>query len=109
MSRVCLVGAGFISRGWWDVPPGACQVAVTAALGRDLVYLFVTRHGNPRLVNGPDTFCIANTMFDIYGRERCTQRKLAMAGFRATNHAGLPGYIAHIDDKGLVLPQAAPK
>lgn len=95
-----------VSRGWWDVPPGACAKALTTPLVFDAVYLHATRRGNPKLVGGPQNFCVADVAFEIYGNTRCTGKGLSQAGFALTLTKGLTGYIAHVGNDGLLPPPA---
>jgi len=97
-------GADFVSRGWWQIAAGACSVAINSALNRDAVYLFASKVGNNHLVTGPASFCVANTPFDIKGRDRCTERGLSIAGFAATNRKGAKSFVARIGNKGLGQP-----
>ncbi len=96
-----------VARGWWDVPPGACAKVLTTALAFDTVYLLAEKHGNPKLVNGPTNFCVADVAFEIFGGASCSVRGLTEAGFAATSTKGLTGFVAHIGDDGLLPP--APK
>ncbi len=94
-------GSDYVSRGWWAIAPGGCAKALTDALGPGKIYLFATKHGNNRLVSGPEMFCTTDVTFNIQGRERCPQRGLAETGFAATNLDGLPGVTVHIGNNGL--------
>jgi uncharacterized membrane protein len=102
-------GGDFVSRGWWDVPAGACAPAIATRLGRDPIYLFASREGNNHVVSGPEAFCVANSLFDVAGRSHCAARNLIVAGFLPTNVAGLPGFVAHIGNKGLIFSSGADK
>lgn len=97
-------GQDFVSRGWWNVAAGSCATVVETALGRDAVYLMASKQGNNHLVSGPALFCVANTAFDIRGRDRCAARGLSVAGFLATNAKGQPGFTARIGNSGLAPP-----
>ena len=97
-------GPDFVSRGWWGVAAHACTVAINAALGRDVIYLFASKEGNNHLVTGQMSFCVSNTPFEIKGRDRCTQRGLSVAGFAATNAKGATAFTARIGNKGLGQP-----
>jgi uncharacterized membrane protein len=96
-----------VSRGWWDVPSGACAKVLTQQLTFDTVYLHATRKGNPKLVSGNQNFCVADVAFEIYGNTRCTGRGLSEQGFAATTTKGVAGFAAHIGSNGLLPP--APK
>jgi uncharacterized membrane protein len=93
-----------VSRGWWDVPPGACAKVLTIALSFDTVYLLAQKHGNNKLVGGATTFCVTNVAFEIFGNTGCAKRGLSDAGFAATNTKGQTGFVAHIGADGLLPP-----
>jgi uncharacterized membrane protein len=93
-----------VARGWWDVPPGACAKALTTPLAFDTVYLLAERHGNPKLVTGPATFCVTDVAFEIFGDKNCTARGLTEAGFAATTTKGKTGFAAHVGNDGLLPP-----
>lgn len=93
-----------VSRGWWDVPAGACAKVLTEPLAFDAVYLHATRKGNPKLVSGTQNFCVADVAFEIYGNTRCTGRGLSEQGFATTSTKGVAGFAAHIGSNGLLPP-----
>ncbi len=97
----------WLSRGWWKVPAGSCARALTAALTFDKVYLHVEKHGNAKLVGGPEKFCMTNTAFEIQGRGNCAKKNFIEAGFAVTTTNGLGGYAAHVGNQGLVPPLKA--
>ncbi len=94
----------YVSRGWWDIPAGACAKALTTPLATDKVYLYARKHGNPKLVTGPATFCTTDIAFEIYSDARCAARGLTDTGFAVTHTKCLTGYAAHIGNDGLLPP-----
>lgn len=97
---------GTASRGWWDIPPGACARILTRQLDLSAVYLHATKVGNPKLVDGPNVFCTATGSFDL-SRAGCSGQGYNALGFAETDTKGLSGYVAHIGNAGLLPP--APK
>ena len=95
---------GSASRGWWDVPPGACARILTMPLDVMAVYLHATKIGNPNLVSGSTMFCTGRGSFEFSGT-KCSGQGHSLVGFVETNTKGLSGYVAHIGNAGL-LPQA---
>lgn len=93
------------SRGWWKVAPGACARAITQPLAADRIFLLAQTRSNPRLVSGPEKFCIADIEYETSLRQNCASKGLTEAGFAATQTKGLTGYAAHIGNSGL-LPQS---
>ncbi len=92
------------SRGWWKVTPGGCAKALTQPLSTDRVFLFAQNHNNPRLVSGPEKFCVADIEYETSQRKDCSSKGLSEEGFAVTATGGLTGYAAHIGNSGL-LPQ----
>ncbi|MGA9796499.1 MAG: DUF1036 domain-containing protein [Rhizomicrobium sp.] len=99
-------GGALLSRGWWKVTPGSCARALTKPLSYDKVYLLVESHTNPKLVSGPEKFCVADIEYETPQRTDCAAKGLSEAGFAVTATRGLTGYAAHIGNSGL-LPQPA--
>lgn len=101
-------GGKGVSRGWWTVQPGACARAITAPLHSDAVYLLAQKKGGAMLVTGADKFCVTPQAFEIQGRSGCTSRDFQEAGFAKTNTKGKAGYVAHINENGLLPPPQRP-
>jgi uncharacterized membrane protein len=97
-------GTGWVSRGWWKVPPAGCAKTITDPLATDKVYLLVENHTNDYLVKGPMKFCITNIEFEVFGTDKCASRGLTEVGFAATDTKGRTGYAAHVGKDGLLMP-----
>jgi uncharacterized membrane protein len=97
-------GKDVASAGWWKVASGGCAHALTQPLHIDKVYVHAEGHNNPKLVGGPDKFCVANITFQTTGTN-CAALGLSTASFTATNVKDLSGYTVHIGESGLE-PQA---
>jgi uncharacterized membrane protein len=98
----------FVTRGWWQVSPGACSRVLTEALKTDSVYLLAEHKGKHVVVSGPTKLCVANVEFEIAGRAPCTGKGVTAMGFAVTNTKGRAGYVAHIGDNGLLAPAPPP-
>lgn len=97
-----------VTRGWWDVPPGACAKILSNALAFDTVYLLAESRRNGKLVSGPTKFCVASVAFEHPGNIRCAGRGTTLAGFAATGTKGRTGFVAHIGNDGLLPPAPTP-
>lgn len=97
-------GADLVSRGWWKVVPGSCARAITQPLTYDKVFLLVEGNNNPRLVTGPEKFCVANIEYETPQRANCSAKGLSEAGFAVTVTKGVTGYAAHVGNNGLLAP-----
>lgn len=94
--------AVWMSRGWWMVAPGSCAKAIAESVANSKIYLRVEKSKGLELVSGAEKFCVANIEFEIQGRDRCSARGLAEAGFAETNSKGAPGFTAHVSKDGLI-------
>ena len=102
-------GKNLTTRGWWKAGAGACAKIITEALRGDKIWLLVEKKGGQALVTGMTRLCVSTDEFEIKGQGRCKDRGLSERGFIETPIKGLSGYIARIDQDGLipVKPQNA--
>jgi uncharacterized membrane protein len=98
---------GFVTRGWWQVPGGACSRILTEPLRTDRIFLLAQRKAKRVVVSGPMKLCVADTEFEFVGPKPCKGRGLAEAGFAITETKGRNGYVANIGDNGLLPPAPA--
>ncbi|MBI1328772.1 MAG: DUF1036 domain-containing protein [Alphaproteobacteria bacterium] len=98
----------WVTRGWWQIAPGGCAKAITDPLKYEKAYLRVER-GPKQIVGGKANFCVTDIEFEVFGRDRCTERGLRAAGFAETPVKGRSGYAAHIAESGLVAPAPTPR
>lgn len=97
---------GFVTRGWWQISPGACSHALTEPLKTDGVYLAAERKDKQAVVSGPLKLCTADAEFEFVGKKAaCKRPGLTVTGFALTQTRGRNGYVATIGDNGL-LPQS---
>jgi len=99
-------GADFVTRGWWHIAGRACARMITTPLKNAAVWLLAQKPGGAVTVSGADQFCVAGQEFEIKGRKDCTQRGYTQAGFARTPTHGKSGLVVHINESGVVLPQA---
>ncbi len=72
------------SRGWWPLDPGECARVFDEPLEDPAYYVYAGRRENGvdrPLTAADETFCIAETRFDILGRENCVSRGFIDARF----------------------------
>jgi uncharacterized membrane protein len=77
---------------------------LTDPLKTDKVYLLVEKKGGAPLVTGMTRLCVTSAEFEIKGQGRCKDRGLTEKGFAETAVKGRAGYIARIDEDGLIPP-----
>jgi len=99
-------GADFVTRGWWHIAGRACARMITTPLKNAAVWLLAQKPGGAVTVSGADQFCVAGQEFEIKGRKDCAQRGYTQAGFARTPTHGKSGLVVHINESGVVLPQA---
>ena len=95
-------GKDWTSQGWWKVEAGACARVITQALHYDKIYLFAEGAKNPRLVSGPEKFCIADVEYETSQKLSCKSTGKTEEGFAVTDTRGLTGYAAHVGNNGLL-------
>jgi uncharacterized membrane protein len=100
---------GIATRGWWEVPAGACSRVISETLHTKGVYLFARGKGKqPPVVAGSMKLCIRNTEFDLNGTQPCSGKGFGKVGFALTDTRGRTGYMANIGQNGLVQPGPQP-
>jgi uncharacterized membrane protein len=92
-----------LAHGWWKIAAKSCSRLTSTPLAGDKFYLLARKDGKD-LVGGPAKFCIADNQFDIRGSTDCVARGNKEAGFAETVIKGKRGYVAHINDEGLLAP-----
>ena len=71
----------WVSKGWWNIDPGACAVVVSGELTQRYYYYFAdSKEGGFRGQNF--NFCVQDAAFEISGDTDCAQRGLNTQGFR---------------------------
>jgi uncharacterized membrane protein len=92
---------GMLTRGWWEVSPGACGRLATEPLKTDRVFLAVQPKGLKPLVSGPAKLCVGENAFELTTSGACSGKSVHQANFAATDTRGRTGYVAHVGDNGL--------
>jgi uncharacterized membrane protein len=101
------VPKGMLTRGWWEVSPGACGHLATQPLNTDRVFLAVQPKGRKPLVSGPAKLCVGANAFELTSSGTCAGKGVHQAAFAITDTRGRTGYVAHVGENGLVA-QAPP-
>jgi len=98
------IGSGktLTTRGWWKIAAGACAKTITEPLKADKIFLLVEKKAGAPLVTGMTRLCVTGPEFEIKGQGRCKDRGYVEKGFVETSVKGLTGYIARIDEDGLI-------
>lgn len=91
-------GAGWVSVGWWAVPPGQCQELLKGDLIARYYYLHAEHVGPGGGWTGDSMFCIGNGAFEARGRGRCEERGFARAGFFEVDTGSLKDFTQHLSD-----------
>jgi uncharacterized membrane protein len=73
-------GAGWVSEGWWNVKPAACETLLRGPLAAEYYYVYaIDEHGGEW--KGKAFMCTRDREFRIDGREDCFVRGFDRSGF----------------------------
>ncbi|WP_395666231.1 DUF1036 domain-containing protein [Methylocella sp.] len=73
-------GATWVSEGWWNLKPGACETLVRGALAAEYYYLYAQDERGAEW-KGKAFMCTRDREFRILGREDCYVRGFDRTGF----------------------------
>ncbi len=72
---------GWMSEGWWQTPPGECNVVVQGDLQRRFYYLHIVDDIGGGAWDGQVFMCTRDETFTIFGVEDCLARGYERTGF----------------------------
>lgn len=72
---------GWVSEGWWNLKPNACEVLVRGDLAARFYYVHAADYDRGGEWGGPFPLCVQDREFSIRGRENCLARGYDRAGF----------------------------
>lgn len=72
---------GWVTEGWWDVAPRACETLLKGALAARFYYVFAVDYTRGGEWNGRSLMCTKDREFTIRGVEDCLARGLDRNGF----------------------------
>ncbi|MCW2315711.1 putative membrane protein [Rhodoblastus acidophilus] len=73
-------GAGWVSEGWWNIKPAACETLLRGPLAAEFYYVYaIDEHGGEW--KGKAFMCTRDREFRIDGREDCFVRGFDRSGF----------------------------
>ncbi len=91
-------GAGWVSLGWWSVPPGTCRPLLEGDLIARYYYLHAEHLGPGGGWTGDSMFCIGEGSFTARGRGQCESRGLVSAGFFEVDTGSSKDFIQRLSD-----------
>lgn len=71
----------WITEGWWNISPGACETLVAGALVSRFYYIYALDYDLGGVWGGKATMCTRDKMFTIRGIQDCVARGYETAGF----------------------------
>ncbi|MDE4131924.1 DUF1036 domain-containing protein [Phaeobacter sp. QD34_3] len=74
-------GKTWVSKGWWNIDPGACKTPLSGDLKNRYYYYRANASGSP-FASGDYTFCTTSSAFTIAGDTECGNRGYETTGFR---------------------------
>ncbi|MTV30177.1 DUF1036 domain-containing protein [Rhodoblastus acidophilus] len=73
-------GTGWVSEGWWNIKPSACETLLRGPLAAEFYYVYaIDEHGGEW--KGKAFMCTRDREFRIDGREDCFVRGFDRSGF----------------------------
>jgi uncharacterized membrane protein len=73
-------GSGWVSEGWWNIKPAACETLLRGPLAAEFYYVYaIDEHGGEW--KGKAFMCTRDREFRIDGREDCFVRGYDRSGF----------------------------
>ncbi|MCE9521572.1 MAG: DUF1036 domain-containing protein [Alphaproteobacteria bacterium] len=86
------------SEGWWKVEPRGCTDILRGALNARYYYLRGVHVGVDGAWDGNRFFCVAADNFTIKGREHCSKRGYAQAGFFEIDTHDMSTWVQNLSD-----------
>ena len=74
-------GAGWITEGWWNLSPRACETLLRGTLAARFYYVHALDYDRGGEWNGKSVMCTRNREFTIRGTEDCLARGYDRASF----------------------------
>jgi uncharacterized membrane protein len=74
-------GQGWITEGWWNLGPRACETILRGQLAARFYYIHAVDYDRGGEWTGRSMMCVRNREFTIRGIEDCLPRGLDRAGF----------------------------
>jgi len=71
----------WVTEGWWNLQPGACEPILTQSLNEQFYYLFARDWDSGGDWGGATPMCTQTKVFTIRGVKDCTTRGFKRAGF----------------------------
>ncbi len=91
-------GTGWMSEGWWTIPPGKCETLLNGALKARYYYLYAS-DGGAGTWDGSKGFCVGTgAKFAIVGRGHCAARGYDRKGFFEVDTGQKAGWVHNLSD-----------
>lgn len=88
----------WVSEGWWQVEPKACQDILRGALKARYYYLRGVHLGVDGAWDGNRSFCVTRDNFTIKGRGNCQKRGYGQAGFFEVDTGDYTTWVLNLSD-----------
>lgn len=91
---------GWITEGWWNTTPGACEVLQDGPLRAKFYYIYAIDADRGGEWGGRHLLCTQDKMFTISGVEDCASRGFQRNGFFEIDTGELSSWVIQLDDQG---------
>ena len=92
---------GWISEGWWNLPPETCETIRSGSLAARYYYLYAIDYDRGGEWKGRHYMCTHARIFTIRGFEDCARRGLETTGFFEVDTAGQASWTVQLTEDSL--------
>lgn len=91
---------GWVTEGWWNMVPGACETLIEGPLAARYYYLRAVDYDRGGEWGGPYQLCAFAKVFTIRDTKDCTTRGYEQAGFFEIDTGDLSTWTVQLTDPG---------
>ena len=91
---------GWVTEGWWNVTPGACEALQEGNLRAKFYYIYAVDSARGDEWGGRLMMCTQDKKFTIYGVKECEKRGFQSNKFFEIDTGELPTWVVYIDETG---------
>jgi uncharacterized membrane protein len=91
-------GQGWITEGWWNLGPRACETILRGQLAARFYYIHAVDYDKGGEWTGRSMLCVRNREFTIRGIEDCLARGFDRAGFFEVDTGEQKGWTIQLTD-----------
>jgi uncharacterized membrane protein len=94
--------SGWVSEGWWNIKPNACDKILSGTLAARFYYIYAVDYDRGGEWGGPAFLCTRDQEFTIRGADNCLARGFDRTGFFEIDTGEQRSWTVQLSDKGSV-------